>query len=102
MNVVCAIWIREAIFDAPRVKKTIHSDEHRRLVRMLKARRVFLGLKQSDLAKRLEISQTFVSNYEQGERRLDLIELDQICEALEMSLVEFVTEFKGQTKLPGL
>jgi len=76
------------------VEKTIYSDEYRRLCRMLKARRVFLGLRQAELAERLGTSQTFVSNYEKGERRLDLIELDRICEALDLSLVEFVVEFK--------
>lgn len=77
------------------MEKTIYSDEYRRLCRMLKARRVFLGLRQAELAEQLGTSQTFVSNYEKGERRLDLIELDQICGALGLSLVDFVTEFKG-------
>jgi transcriptional regulator with XRE-family HTH domain len=78
------------------VKKTIHTTEYRRMCRMLKAQRVFLGLRQSDLADRLDVSQTFVSNYEKGERRLDLIELDAICEALQLRLVDFVTDFKKQ------
>lgn len=64
---------------------------------MLKARRVFLGLRQADLAERLDVSQTFVSNYEKGERRLDLIELDRICDALDWSLLAFVTEFKAES-----
>lgn len=77
------------------MEKTIYSEDYKRLCRMLKARRVFLGLRQADLAARLNVGQTFVSNYEKGERRLDLMELDSICEALEVPLVEFVTEFKA-------
>lgn len=77
------------------MEKTIHTAEHLRLCRMLKARRVFLGLRQADLAERLATSQTFVSNYEKGERRLDLIELDRICRALDWPLIDFVTEFKA-------
>ena len=79
------------------MEKTIYSDDYRRLCRMLKARRVFLGLRQADLAERLEVSQTFVSNYEKGDRRLDLIELDKICEALDVPLLDFVAEFKGRS-----
>jgi len=67
---------------------------------MLKARRVFLGLRQADLADRLGTSQTFVSNYEKGERRLDLVELDRICAALDQDLVVFVSDFKAQPAGP--
>lgn len=79
------------------MEKTIYSDEYRRLCRMLKARRAYLGLRQADVAQMLDVSQTFVSNYEKGERRLDLIELDKICEALGVPLVEFVAEFKERS-----
>jgi transcriptional regulator with XRE-family HTH domain len=79
------------------VEKTIYSDEYRRLCRMLKARRAYLGLRQSDVAEMLKVSQTFVSNYEKGDRRLDLIELDKICEALGVPLVQFITEFKERS-----
>ena len=61
---------------------------------MLRARRHYIGLRQLDLAERLDVSQTIVSKYEQGERRLDLIELRQVCEALGTNLVDFVTEFE--------
>ena len=37
---------------------------------------------------------TFVSRYETGERRLDLIELRAVCEALDTNLVEIVSEFE--------
>ena len=52
------------------------------------------GLKQTDLAQQLGQSQSFVSKYESGERRLDLLELRQICEALGVSLLEFVRQFE--------
>ena len=40
------------------------------------------GLTQQQLAKKLNSSQAFISNYERGERRLDVIEFMEICEAL--------------------
>jgi len=43
------------------------------------------GLTQQQLAQKLESSQAFVSNYERGERRLDVIEFVEVCEALGIS-----------------
>ena len=77
------------------MEKAIYSADYERLCRMLKARRVFLGLRQADLAETLGVTQTFVSNYEKGDRRIDLIELDQICAALGLDLVRFVADFKA-------
>jgi transcriptional regulator with XRE-family HTH domain len=51
-------------------------------------------LRQIDVAKRLEKPQSFVSKYESGERRLDLVELRQVCAALEISLEAFVQRFE--------
>lgn len=39
--------------------------------------------------------QSFVSKYESGERRLDLVELQQVCHALRVDLVALVREFAG-------
>ena len=50
--------------------------------------------RQSDLAERLGRPQSFVSKYESGERRLDLVELRQVCQALGISLEKFVQRFE--------
>jgi transcriptional regulator with XRE-family HTH domain len=47
-------------------------------------------MRQVDLADKLGRTQSFVSKYESGERRLDLIELNEICKALHVSLSEIV------------
>ena len=62
-----------------------------RLQKLLRAMRQEAGLKQTELAKRLNSDQSFVSRYERGERRLDLIELEQICAACKVDLVDFVS-----------
>ena len=49
-----------------------------------------LGMRQVDLADRLGRPQSFVSKYESGERRLDVLELSEICRALSVSLSEVV------------
>lgn len=40
------------------------------------------GLTQQEVALRLERTQSFVSKYESGERRLDVIEFVEVCQAL--------------------
>ncbi|MGB7925268.1 MAG: helix-turn-helix transcriptional regulator [Pyrinomonadaceae bacterium] len=82
-------------FIFPQMSKFTGTSEQRRLQALLRQIRIDAGLKQSDLAERLGQSQSFVSKYESGERRLDLLELRQICEAVEISLSEFVNRFGG-------
>lgn len=43
------------------------------------------NLTQSDVAERLGKPQSFVSKYENGERRLDVIEFLEVCDALSVS-----------------
>ncbi len=49
---------------------------------------------QSELARRLEKPQSYVSKYETGIRRLDLVELEQIARALGLTLCELVRRFE--------
>ncbi len=60
------------------------------LLKLLREIRAENGLNQADLAKRLGRPQNFVSLYERGVRRLDLLELREVCKALSVSLVTFV------------
>ena len=56
------------------------------------------GLKQEEVAQRIGSDQSFVSRYERGERRLDLVELEVICAACEMKLVELVRRFTASKR----
>ena len=56
--------------------------------------RLEAGLRQIDLAEKLHVPQSMISKYEVGERRVDLLELRDICAALGVSLVEFVRELE--------
>ncbi len=64
------------------------------LLELLKAIRSEAGLKQAELAERLGVPQSFVSKYETGERRLDLLEVRKICHATGISLKEFVARLE--------
>ena len=52
-------------------------------------------MRQMDLADRLGQPQSYVSKYESGERRLDLLELRQICNALGISLEIFIRRLES-------
>ena len=75
--------------------KAIHSAEQKVLSALLRSYRERAGLRQADVAERLGLPQSFVSKYESGERRLDLIELRQVCGVLGLSLAQFVAAFEA-------
>ncbi len=52
------------------------------------------GLKQSDVAAKLGMPASYLSKIENGTRRLDVIELIQIAEAMEMEASELLMELK--------
>ena len=71
-------------------------DRRQHLLDLFRQIRTEAGLRQVDLAKKLRRPQSFVSKYESGERRLDLLELQQVCAALHISVTEFVKRFEGE------
>jgi len=75
------------------VRKSIHSARAKLLQDLLRQVRQEAGLTQVEVATRLDTLQATVSNYERGERRLDLIELWQVCDALGVDVRAFVDRF---------
>jgi transcriptional regulator with XRE-family HTH domain len=80
------------------MEKSIFTARQQKLQALLRKVRLDAGLRQTDLARRLRQPQSFVSKYESGERRLDLLELGQICKAVGITLVNFVREFEKTTR----
>lgn len=72
------------------MKKSVGSPEQDVFEGVLRQMRAEAGLTQKQLAERLDTLQTIVSNYEIGERRLDVLELRQVCRALGVDLRAFV------------
>ena len=64
------------------ISKTLNSAEHKAFCALLVETREKAGLTQWQLAGKLLKSQSFVSKYEAGERRIDLIEFVTIAHAL--------------------
>ncbi|WP_375476025.1 helix-turn-helix domain-containing protein [uncultured Jatrophihabitans sp.] len=76
--------------------KAIYSTEQVALSRLLRETREQIGLRQVDVAERLGVPQSFVSKYEIGERRLDLLELRQVALALGVPLSKIVAQLEQQ------
>lgn len=72
------------------MEANIHMANQKLLRELLRQVRSDAGLRQVDLAERINQPQSFVSKYESGERRLDVLELRQICSVMGISLGEFV------------
>lgn len=68
------------------MEKSIYSEQYQQLCTLLRQLRREAGLTQVDVAKRLDVPQSFVSKYESGERRLDVIELRHVAEAIGTTL----------------
>ncbi len=64
--------------------------QRERLQALLKRIRQDKGIRQIELAERLGVPQSFISKYESGDRRLDVLELRQVCDAIGISLQEFI------------
>jgi len=75
-----------------------HHADYQVLLSLLKAARGRADLTQVALAEKLGATQTFVSKYERGERRLDLVELVEICEMMSISPQSFLAEYLTMRK----
>lgn len=72
--------------------KSIHSHLYHQVIGRLRGKREKMGITQVQLAELLKVNQTYVSRIETCERRLDILELMNICEALDLSFIDFVRE----------
>ena len=80
------------------MSKSIYRDDYALFLRHLRNAREKAGLTQEQVARKLGLTQTFISKCERGERRLDIIELRDFCTTLGLSLGEFVAEFETALK----
>lgn len=62
--------------------KALHTEPYRHFRELLVAERTATGLTQAQVASRLGKPQSYVSKYEKGERRLDVIEFIDIAKAV--------------------
>ena len=72
------------------VPGSAHIEAYRLFREMLTDLRRKKGVTQASLAGMLGVPQSYVSKYELGERRVDLVETLKICRALDADPVTFV------------
>lgn len=66
------------------------------MIALLRSKREAIGMTQNQLAGKLGISQTVVSKIETCERRLDIIELIDVCNAINISFEDFFNELNAK------
>ena len=69
------------LHDLEHVLKSIRSLAHRALITALRDARKKAGLSQYEVARRLRRPQSFVSAYESGDRKIDVLEFLRIAKA---------------------
>ncbi|HTU12443.1 MAG TPA: helix-turn-helix transcriptional regulator [Allosphingosinicella sp.] len=79
--------------------KSVFTEPYRQLLDLLVRTRRAAGVSQAELAQRLGRPQPFVSYFERGERRVDVIEFFAIMQALGADPVEAFSDLART--LPG-
>lgn len=76
---------------------SLHTKKYEVFRSLLVGARKDMGLTQIELSKRLNRQQSFVSKYENGERRLDLPEFVEIADAMGINPSQFLLEYLNKT-----
>jgi transcriptional regulator with XRE-family HTH domain len=67
---------------------------------LIKARKS-AGLTQAEVASKLNQPQSYVSKYERGERRLDVIEFFEVAEVIGFDALRLLRNLQGPESLAG-
>ena len=84
------------------MKEYLYKIRYNCFCKVLKKERKCQHVSQVELAKKLGIPQSFISKTEIGERRLDIIELLEYCDAMGLTLTDFVFRMEGKLLADGL
>lgn len=72
------------------MKKLRFSAKYDRLLKNLRQARRESGRTQADIAKHFDAHASFVSKIESGERRVDVVELAELCRLYGLTLRDFL------------
>jgi transcriptional regulator with XRE-family HTH domain len=64
------------------MREDLYSMEHRKLREILKRKRIAAGLRQSDVAETTNRSQAYISKFENGDLRLDVVDFVRLCRTI--------------------
>ncbi len=74
------------------IVKTLHSEQHIKFTKLIRLMRKQAQLSQVEAAAALKVRQSFISDIERGERRVDLLEFLTICKAYGKNPFEFILD----------
>ena len=72
------------------MKKALYERSYAAFTELLKEERKKAGLTQAKLARKLRRPQSYVSKYERGDRRLDVVEFLEVARAIGFDPNEFL------------
>lgn len=75
--------------------KSLYRPEYEAFLRLLRETRLAANLTQQQVAERVGRPQSFVSKVESGERRCDVVELRDLCQAIGVDHVEFMRRLES-------
>lgn len=81
--------------------RSTHHPSYQALLTLLRDLREHAGVTQLALAESLGNTQTFISKVERGERRIDVVEFVEICDALSVDPVTAFREYIKRCSLLG-
>lgn len=81
--------------------KSIHDQRYIEVIALIHSARESSGRTQGEIAQLLGVPQSYVSKVETCERRIDVVELLQLCRILGISLAEVIpAEFRDVLGYP--
>ena len=69
--------------------KTIHTDEYKKIANKLKKVRLSSGFTQLEVSRKLNKPQSYISKVENGEQRIDILELKNFAKLYKTSIDYF-------------
>lgn len=78
--------------------RSVYSEKYERFRQRLVAARKQSGLTQKQVAERLKRPQSFVSKYERGERRLDVVEFLEVAQAIGIDPQKLIRLLESRSK----
>jgi len=83
------------------MQKSLRTPRQQLFLSLLVEARKAKGLTQADVAAALDKPQSFVAKYENGERRIDVVEFVDIAAALEVSTTEILSRIESASRGPN-
>lgn len=72
--------------------------EYTKLIELVREARIASKLQQKEICDRLGKPKNYLNKVERGERRLDVVELFELCEAMEVDPMNLLQTFAEATK----